>query len=177
MACQPVLHHVEAVLIVVYHNQKYTNMQIYKYTNKKVKAGFTLIELLVVISIIGVLIGLSIFGLQGARQASRDAKRKSDLEQIRSGIEIYKSDCDIYPPALGSSLIGSGNTTDCSVANTYISQTPVDPTSPNSSYVYTNLTPTTYEICAALEQSGTTVTCGGSSLCGNATCNYKVVNP
>ncbi len=146
-------------------------------TNITAERAFTLIELLVVISIIGVLVALSVFGLQGARQASRDAKRKSDLEQIRSGIEIYKSDCDKYPDLIGSSLVGDGSTTSCSTTNTYISTTPVDPTSPNSSYRYANLTTTTYEICAALEQGGDTVTCGGFTSCGNAICNYKVTNP
>lgn len=157
-------------------------MQIYtrqtstsKYTNKKHTRGFTLIELLVVISIIGVLIALSVFGLQGARKASRDAKRKSDVEQIRSGIEIYKSDCDKYPPTLGTSLIGDGSVTSCPDTNTYISSTPVDPLTPTNVYSYYNTTPNTYEICVALEQGGSTVTCTGS--CGTATCNYKAVNP
>ncbi|MCK4588676.1 prepilin-type N-terminal cleavage/methylation domain-containing protein, partial [Candidatus Woesebacteria bacterium] len=61
------------------------------------KKGFTLIELLVVISIIGILLALSIFGLQGARKSARDSKRKADIELIRSGIEIYKADCNVYP--------------------------------------------------------------------------------
>ena len=45
--------------------------------------GFTLIELLVVISIVGILLGLSIFSLQNSKKSGRDAKRKSDLELIR----------------------------------------------------------------------------------------------
>src|SRR3972149_9954423 len=82
-------------------------------------SGFTLIELLVVISIIGILIGLSVFGLQGARKSSRDAVRKADLEQIRSGLGMYKADCDTYPltanfslPAT-TTLVGSGLTGSC----------------------------------------------------------------
>ncbi len=143
-------------------------------TNK----GFTLIELLVVISIIGVLIGLSIFGLQGAREASRDSKRKADLELIRSGIEIYKSDCNLYPLSLltGTSLSGDGSTSACAATNVYISQVPQDPTYPGRDYLYSS-NGTTYEICAALEQGTGAVTCGGSSSCGGVTCNYKVTNP
>ena len=98
-----------------------------KTKNLKLKTGFTLIELLVVISIIGILMAISLFGLQGARESSRDARRKSDLEMIRSGLEIYKSDCDIYPATLGTSLVGSGSPTSCSIANTYISSVPLDP--------------------------------------------------
>ncbi len=142
-------------------------------------SAFTLIELLVVISIIGILIGLSVFGLQGARETSRDARRKSDLELIRSGVEIYKSDCNKYPltsqVTSGGTLVGTGTVVGC-VGNTYISSIPTDPISPASSYKYSS-DGTTYEVCAALEKTGTAVTCGGSSSCGGATCNYKVTNP
>ncbi len=116
-----------------------------------VKKGFTLIELLVVISIIGILMAISLFGMQGARESSRDARRKSDLEMIRSGLEIYKSDCNIYPPSpLGTSL--SGN---CPTANIYISLVPTDPL--GAIYVYTPnpTTHLTYTLCATLEQSAT----------------------
>lgn len=138
-------------------------------------SGFTLIELLVVISIIGILISLSIFGLQGARQSSRDASRKADLELIRSGLELYKSDCNLYPATLSSPLIGDDSTPSCSSSNSYIDNVPTDPASPSRVYVYYSAG-TTYEICASLEQGTGTVTCGGSSNCGES-CNYKVINP
>ena len=134
--------------------------------------GFTLIELLVVISIIGILVGLSIFGLQSARESSRNASRKSDLEMIRSGIEIYKADCGGYPVALGTSLSGSettGNT--CLTSTVYIAEVPTD--SLESRSYYYNSDGVTYELCAALEDDGVD-TCSGS--CGE-TCTYQVVNP
>jgi len=143
--------------------------------------GFTLIELLVVISIIGVLVGLSVFGLQGARKSSRDAVRKADLEQLRSGLGMYKADCNSYPASLNLaspiSLKGDGSTTSCLVTNVYVTETPIDPISPSYSYIYNSPDGIIYSICASLEQGGTTVTCGGSSSCGGATCNYKVANP
>ncbi len=139
------------------------------------KKGFTLIELLVVISIIGILLALSIFGLQGARKSARDSKRKADIELIRSGIEIYKADCNVYPTSLGTSLVGDGSTTSCSVSNTYIAEVPEDQLNPTRSYQYWS-DGTTYEICVSLEDGSGTETCGGSSNCGT-TCNYKVVNP
>lgn len=148
-------------------------MQIYKSTNKQIKA-FTLIELLVVISIIGILIAVSIFGLSGARETARDARRKSDLQLIQSGLEMYKSDCNAYPATLGTSLVGKGTPSTCLVTNTYISSVPVDPISTNL-YRYAT-TASGYEICASLEQGSGTVTCGGSSNCGT-TCNYKITNP
>lgn len=139
--------------------------------------GFTLVELLVVISIIGVLIGMSVFGLQGARESSRDSSRKADLELVRSAIEIYRSDCNSYPLDLTSPLIGDDSSNSCLSTNTYMAEVPDDPTSPNRSYLYYS-DGDIYEICSALEQtqSGGSVTCGGSTNCGE-TCNYKVVNP
>lgn len=138
----------------------------------KSQRAFTLIELLVVISIVGVLIGLSIFGLQGARKSSRDARRKADLELIRSGIEIYRADCGSYPIALASPLVGTqttGNT--CLTSITYIAEVPIDPL-PDRVYYYSS-DGTIYELCAALEGGGTD-SCGGS--CGE-TCDYQVTNP
>ncbi|MFZ5932784.1 MAG: type II secretion system protein [Patescibacteria group bacterium] len=143
------------------------------------RKGFTLIELLVVIAIIGVLIGLSIFGLQGSRESSRDAKRKADIELIRSGIEIYKSDCGNYPVATYTTnwpaqIVGDGSPSSCAVTNVYLTP-PTDPISPTRYYRYTS-DGTTYELCAATEQGSGSLTCGGSSDCGT-TCNYKVVSP
>ena len=150
----------------------------------KLQKGFTLIELLVVIAIIGILVGLSVFGLNGARQASRDAVRKADLEQIRSGLGIYNADCNKYPLTANfvlttsRSLVGSTPPTSCAVANTYISATPVDPVSTRR-YYYVSAG-TTYSICAALEQAPSpalnVTACGAVSNCGSS-CNYIVSNP
>ncbi len=143
------------------------------------KKGFTLIELLVVISIIGILIAVSMFGLQGARESSRDARRKSDLELIRSGLEIYKSDCGSYPlslPVAGSALVGTGDTDSCDADNEYISAVPADPTTTTRNYAYYSEDGSEYELCASLEEGDDTPTCQRS--CGSeVTCNYKVENP
>lgn len=146
-----------------------------------IKKGFTLIELLVVISIIGILLGLSVFGLQGARTSARDAKRKADLEQIRSGLEIYKADCNNYPLTAqvvgGAALVGASGISGCT-GNTYISQVPADILSPTRTYAYTSAG-TSYTLCAALEQAPTPTmapnpACGS---CGSSSCNYRVINP
>ncbi len=149
-------------------------MKNYKLHTQK---AFTLIELLVVISIIAILIGVSIFGLSGARESTRDARRKSDLELIRSGLEMYKADCNDYPASitLGGTLVGDNTPVSCDSDNVYISSIPTDPVS-SRVYRYARLTSTTYELCSSLEQSGLpTVTCGGMG-CGVA-CNYKITNP
>ncbi len=141
------------------------------------KKGFTLIELLIVMAIIAIIISVSLFGLSGARESARDAKRKSDLELIRGGIETYRADCTLYPQALANSLVGNDLLPTCLSKNTYISQVPADPLSPAQKYLYYS-DGTIYEVCAHLEQTaaGVSVTCGGSNDCGK-TCNYKVINP
>jgi prepilin-type N-terminal cleavage/methylation domain-containing protein len=151
-------------------------------TRKIYNSAFTLIELLVVISIIGILIGLSVIGLQGSRKASRDAVRKADLEQVRSGLGMYKADCNIYPLTLDlsapGSLSGDGvSSPSCLVANVYIAATPTDPISPGADYVYSS-DGVTYTICASLEQPPSpALDVSGCGSCGGTACNYKVVNP
>lgn len=144
----------------------------------KHRKGFTLIELLVTLSIIGVLAALSLFALNGVREQSRDAKRKADLENIRSALEIYRADCGSYPanvdfPAAGGQLAGIG--TSCN-GNVYLRVMPADP-STGKIYRYNRPSNTTYELCASLEAGGTPVTCGNSDCGTNATCNYQVLSP
>ncbi|MEK7550714.1 MAG: prepilin-type N-terminal cleavage/methylation domain-containing protein [Patescibacteria group bacterium] len=149
------------------------------YLKTKNYNGFTLIELLVAISIIGVLIGLSLIGLSGARESARDARRKTDIESIRSGLEMYKADCNNYPASpLSTSLIGDGTPSACAVANIYISSVPKDPADPTRTYFYST-TGTTHILCAALEQAP--VPAMGITGCGSCgasvACNYKATNP
>jgi type II secretion system protein G len=147
-----------------------------------IKKGFSLIELLVVIAIMAILIGMSAFGLQQARESARDGQRKSDLEAIRTGLSFYRSDCNVYPinttgadfytlfhPSFSGSCTGP--------TNVYIQKTPSDPLSGNY-YIYkTDATGTTYTICASLETGGATVATGCSGLVCGGTCNYSVFNP
>lgn len=56
----------------------------------KNKKGFTLIELLVVIAIIAILAGLVILRIGNASGDARNAKRDSDMSQIKSAIEQYR---------------------------------------------------------------------------------------
>jgi len=143
-------------------------MRIIKINKNK---GFTLIELLVVMAIIGMLSAISLFALNQARTQARDGSRKADLESIRSAFEIYKADCDTYPPSIttGSSITGSSCTP--SNSNVYLQSVPPDPLS--GGYFYSPGTGnTTYRLCATLENPGTAMSCTGC-----AGCNYQVTNP
>ena len=73
-------------------------------TLKKINSreGFTLIEMLVVIGIIGVLASLVLVGLGPARESSRDARRISNLNQIRNLLEVYYLKNNGYPANLSS---------------------------------------------------------------------------
>lgn len=138
----------------------------------KARRGFTLIELLVVISIIGILIALSGVAFQSARQSARDAVRKTDLADVRSALEVYRTDCGTYPATLtfGAQLVGAESS--CS-GNVYHSKLPQDPISASYSYKYT-LAGSTYTLCARLETGSGDAGCGS---CGDAVCNYKVTSP
>ena len=116
--------------------------------------GFTLIELLIVIAIIGVLATLLMVNFIGVRQRARDAQRKSDIRQIQSALEFYRSDNGFYPrsnlnqfPACKSPLTYTppgGNTT------TYMQTVPCDP-STNTGYTYTSTDWISYTMVACLE--------------------------
>jgi prepilin-type N-terminal cleavage/methylation domain-containing protein len=60
------------------------------------RKGFTLVELLVVIAIIGLLASIVLVSLNSARRKARDAKRKSDLEQIVLVMELYYDTYNTY---------------------------------------------------------------------------------
>jgi len=59
--------------------------------------GFTLVELLVVIAIIGILATAVIVSVSSARAKARDARRLSDLDNIRTALELYYDQYNRYP--------------------------------------------------------------------------------
>ena len=91
---------------------------------KRSSRGFTLIELLVVISIIGLLSSFLLASLSQARGKARDAKRKSELKQLQTALELYYSDNSGYP-------VDCWNTSPTNyipgLAGTYITVLPRDP--------------------------------------------------
>lgn len=113
------------------------------------KKGFTLVELLIVIAIIGVLSALLMANFIGVRQRARDAQRKSDLRQIQSALELYRSDVGNYPSDVefGGKL---ANPTDENTA--YMQKVPTDPVNSGYSYSYSSDN-ASYYLAACLENA------------------------
>jgi type II secretion system protein G len=130
-------------------------MKSLKLKTENIRKGFTLIELLIVIAIIGVLATLLMVNFVGVRQRARDAQRKSDLRQIQSALEIWRSDNGSYPAssefgtACNAPLVHNGTT--------YMAKLPCDP-STNTGYIYVSSggigTSAGYSLYTCLENTG-----------------------
>ena len=138
----------------------------------RVEKAFTLIELLVVISIIGILVALTMFNFQHARERARDVQRKSELKQIQNALEMYKNDQTVqqYPTTAAGLgvLVGPG---------LYFSVLPSDPLTTGwvaYSYVLgaTNLQ---YTLSACLENEADNDSTG--TTCGTGGEYYIVTQP
>ncbi len=74
--------------------------------------AFSLIELLVVIAIIATIIGLALPNFLGARSRARDARRKGEMQQLKTALQLYYNDYKIYPADSGgpmyNKIIGCG---------------------------------------------------------------------
>jgi len=139
-------------------------------------AGFTLIEVLVAATLVALLSTMGVTGYQAVTRSGRDALRKADLQQIRSALEIYKSENNQYPTASTSCI--------ADLSSDYINPYPHDSKSPTYNYCYVpGGDRKTYQLCAHLENGSSTTDysteCGGANKCGasGVNCNYKVANP
>lgn len=105
------------------------------YMGLKQKKGFTILEILVVVGLIGVLTAMSSMGFVRYSERSRDSRRRIDIQQIRSTLELYRSNStEGTYPTLGQ--YGSG-TNSVLVTSGLLQMIPVDPR--GNAYVYAPL--------------------------------------
>ncbi|MCE7897648.1 MAG: hypothetical protein DPW11_00065 [bacterium] len=141
-----------------------------------IKRGFTLIELLIVITIIGILSALVLTNVQGVRERARDARRKSDLNAIKTALRLYYNDFGSYPTSTNGIIEGcSDGTTACTwgsafaSTNTYMNSLPLDPSSTTSNpryYTYTQTSADTYTLTAELENASDPDAADSQARCG-----------
>lgn len=140
------------------------------------KKGFTLIEILVAATIIAILVTVGVVSYSTTTRNARDGKRKSDLEQIRQAMEMYRTDNGKYPSNCSTYTDVSSCLT--ALVSTYIPSLPVDPkatpymvqlTNPDASSNYYG-----YCISANLEATPALYV---SPCPHNSGYNYSVKNP
>lgn len=159
------------------------------------KSAFTLIELLVTVSIVALLSGLVIINIFGNLAKARDAKRKNDLREIKTALEIYYNLTNMYPSSMNSSwppqFNGNETISGCgSLSNptpdqcpwgspwtqdnvTYMGQVPRDPTA-SQSYYYRRASGgrLSYLLIAKLERSFDPDIVSSQSNCEDASQGY-----
>jgi prepilin-type N-terminal cleavage/methylation domain-containing protein len=152
---------------------------------KKVRSGFTLIELMVSISIVAIIASsVGIISIQGNLKKARDNRRETDVETLRSALEIYRSDNNGKYPTTAAYSAGTVLTPNYLETG----KVPKDPTD-STAYVYTAFSSaggvcdntatscTRYEICATKEGLSAADLCASDCRGGTLGCNYRSTNP
>jgi general secretion pathway protein G len=111
------------------------------------KGGFTLVEILIVVIILGILAAIVIPQFTNASQDARKNSLTSQLQTIRSQVELYKLQHQDNLPNLGGSGANTGwdlltqKTTSAGTVDTtgtcgpYLQQVPINPLNSNSAIV------------------------------------------
>lgn len=100
------------------------------------RKGFTLIEILIVVIILGILAAIVIPQFAGASDDARKSSTASQLQTLRSAVELYKlQHGDSYPTTGGSvtgawqwsQLLSTSTSYDGKQVGPYLQQTPMNP--------------------------------------------------
>lgn len=146
---------------------------------RKVSAGFTLVELLIVVAIMGILASLIIANVTRAKVKAEDGKRISDLNQLKTAMQLYHNEYGVWPP--GVVRFSACPNTACLPGMVFTNQ---DETQiymrevPDYDFYYNPITPIYYEYvaCVLLEDASNPAILdqkkcnGGSNVMANAYC-------
>lgn len=128
---------------------------------KHKKMGFTLVELLVVLSIIAVMMAAAIVSYSSVTKKSRDSKRKSDMEQVRQALEMYRADNLTYP-SCGVGMQNVSCLAGVTGFSTYLSTTPTDPKASVTGFTYYYERPSETTYCLTMLSESESVAKTGS---------------
>lgn len=104
--------------------------------------GFTLIEILVAVSIIAIISAVGLAAYSKAQSVARDTKRRQDLVNIRTVLELYKQKNGTYPTTSSWVDSSAGGTWIPGLDASYMNSLPTDPQqstnscSPGTCYTY-----------------------------------------
>ncbi len=152
-------------------------INIMKYDVRFMNKGFTLIELLIVIAIIGVLTTIASVNFIGIRERARDAQRKSDLAQIQTALELYRTDRGLYPEL--AEYPGCDDPIQ-SQTSVYLKNTPCDPESGDPYDYRPSATQADYTLSTCLENENDKdrrIDATNSAGCSEGRVSYVVENP
>jgi general secretion pathway protein G len=100
--------------------------------------GFSLLEVMVVIAIIALLSSVLLAAWNSAKEKAQDARRITELKQLKIAVELYRTDHGHYPRESegANGKIGEGSGLDAMLAP-YMTAIPSDPAGPgNPDYYY-----------------------------------------
>ena len=143
--------------------------------------GLTLTELLIVMSIIMILLIVGLVSYRAQIFKGYDARRKTDLHQIKVGLEEYEKDNECYPDSLGCG-VETGTALDPYMGE----NVPCDPVTGDAYEYYPDntsacagwfwiFTDLDYEQDPGIAKIGCTLGCGPSE--GETDYNYYVSSP
>lgn len=116
--------------------------------------GFTLIELLVAATILSILAAIGLVSFNSANVRARDGKRRADLEQGRSALELYRSDIGYYPKSYSLSNASWNAVISIIGAAGYLNATTMTDPKNVAPYQYeysSDASGKNYQVCATLE--------------------------